>query len=64
MTTAIAFEHVVKRYGDTRAVDDVSFSVEAGEMFGLIGPDGAGKTTSIRLRAAARRQRPRRRVWA
>jgi ABC-2 type transport system ATP-binding protein len=49
MTTAIAFEHVVKRYGETRAVDDVSFSVEAGEMFGLIGPDGAGKTTSIRV---------------
>lgn len=49
MTTAIAFEHVVKRYGETRAVDDVSFAVEAGEMFGLIGPDGAGKTTSIRI---------------
>ena len=49
MTTAVAFDHVVKRYGQTRAVDDVSFAVEAGEMFGLIGPDGAGKTTSIRL---------------
>ncbi len=49
MTTAIAFDHLVKRYGDIRAVDDVSFAVEAGEMFGLIGPDGAGKTTSIRI---------------
>jgi len=49
MTDAVLFEHVVKRYGDTRAVDDVSFAVEAGEMFGLIGPDGAGKTTAIRL---------------
>jgi ABC-2 type transport system ATP-binding protein len=49
MTTAIAFEDVVKRYGDTRAVDGVSFVVDAGEMFGLIGPDGAGKTTSIRV---------------
>jgi ABC-2 type transport system ATP-binding protein len=49
MTTAIAFEAVVKRYGETRAVDGVSFSVAPGEMFGLIGPDGAGKTTSIRM---------------
>jgi len=49
MTTAIAFDHVVKRYGGTRAVDGVSFAVDAGEMFGLIGPDGAGKTTSIRV---------------
>jgi ABC-2 type transport system ATP-binding protein len=49
MTAAITFERVVKRYGDIRAVDDVSFAVEPGEMFGLIGPDGAGKTTSIRI---------------
>jgi len=49
MTAAVAFDGVVKRYGDVRAVDGVSFAVEAGEMFGLIGPDGAGKTTSIRM---------------
>lgn len=46
--TAIAFEDVVKEYGATRALAGVTFAVEAGEMFGLIGPDGAGKTTAIR----------------
>jgi ABC-2 type transport system ATP-binding protein len=47
--TAIRFHGVSKRYGATVAIDDLSFEVAAGEMFGLIGPDGAGKTTSIRL---------------
>lgn len=49
MTAAIAFDRVTRRYGDVHAVEDVSFAIEPGEMFGLIGPDGAGKTTSIRL---------------
>ena len=49
MTSAVTFDAVVKRYGDLRALDGVSLSVAPGEMFGLIGPDGAGKTTSIRL---------------
>jgi ABC-2 type transport system ATP-binding protein len=48
MTTAIDFENVVKRYGKVDALRGVSFSVNRGEMFGLIGPDGAGKTTAIR----------------
>jgi len=48
METAIQFENVVKRYGKVDALRGVSFSVGKGEMFGLIGPDGAGKTTSIR----------------
>ncbi|MDH4064048.1 MAG: ABC transporter ATP-binding protein [Acidobacteriota bacterium] len=38
-----------KRYGAVQALRDVSFDVARGEMFGLIGPDGAGKTTTIRL---------------
>jgi ABC-2 type transport system ATP-binding protein len=49
MATAVSFDRVSKRYGEVRAVDDVSFAIESGEMFGLIGPDGAGKTTSIRM---------------
>jgi len=47
--TAISFDRVVKRFGQTVAVDELSFAVQRGEMFGLIGPDGAGKTTSIRV---------------
>jgi ABC-2 type transport system ATP-binding protein len=46
---AVGFARVTKRYGVVRAVEDVSFEIAAGEMFGIIGPDGAGKTTSIRL---------------
>jgi ABC-2 type transport system ATP-binding protein len=45
---AIEFTNVVKRYGAVEALRDVSFTVTRGEMFGLIGPDGAGKTTAIR----------------
>src|SRR5215212_9790780 len=48
MSTAIGFERVTKKYGATTALDGVSFEIAAGEMFGLIGPDGAGKTTAIR----------------
>lgn len=48
MPTAIAFDNVVKRYGTVDALRGVSFGVGEGEMFGLIGPDGAGKTTAIR----------------
>ncbi|MFH1984525.1 MAG: ABC transporter ATP-binding protein [Pseudomonadota bacterium] len=41
--------HLSKRYGDTRAVDDISLTVEKGQLFGFIGPNGAGKTTTIRM---------------
>ena len=46
---AIVFGAVVKRYGTLKALDGVSLSIGSGEMFGIIGPDGAGKTTAIRL---------------
>jgi ABC-2 type transport system ATP-binding protein len=49
LVPAIALREVARRYGDTRALDGVTFDVRAGEMFGLIGPDGAGKTTAIRV---------------
>ena len=48
---AVLVEHLTKRFGDRLAVDDVSFSVEAGEVFGFLGPNGAGKTTTVRMLA-------------
>ena len=46
---AISIKNLVKRYEDVTAVDDLSFSVEAGEVFGLLGPNGAGKSTTINI---------------
>lgn len=46
---AIRLDRVLKRYGATDALSSLSFDVQQGEMFGVIGPDGAGKTTAIRL---------------
>jgi ABC-2 type transport system ATP-binding protein len=46
---AVTFEAVTKRYDATVALADLTLDVHRGEMFGLIGPDGAGKTTTIRL---------------
>jgi len=46
---AIEVEHITKTYNRVTALDDVSFSVDKGEVFGLIGPDGAGKTTMFRI---------------
>lgn len=45
----IEINNLSKSYGKTKALDNVSFNVERGELFGLIGPDGAGKTTMFRL---------------
>ena len=46
---AIEVKNVSKSYGKARALDSVSFSVSKGEVFGLIGPDGAGKTSMFRI---------------
>jgi len=46
--SVIEVKGLAKYYGQTHAVDDVSFSVEKGEVFGFLGPNGAGKTTTIR----------------
>ena len=48
MTDLIEATGLSKRYGDTRALDDVSFKVAAGRIVGLIGPNGAGKTTALK----------------
>ena len=55
MTALIETNHLHKSFGDTHAVDDLSLSVAAGEIYGLVGPDGAGKTTALRLLCGALR---------
>ncbi len=49
--TSVAIEacHLVKDFGEVRAVDDVSFSVPRGTVLGMLGPNGAGKTTTVRM---------------
>ncbi len=49
MTAIITIENLTKRFGDIIAVDGLQLHVEEGEMFGLVGPDGSGKTTAIRM---------------
>lgn len=48
MKSIISVNNLIKKFGDITAVDGVSFNVYAGEMFGIVGPDGAGKTTTMR----------------
>jgi len=45
----LATEHLTRRFGELTAVDDLSISVEEGEIFGLLGPNGAGKSTAIKM---------------
>lgn len=49
----IEAQHITRKYGDLTAVNDVSMTVEKGELIGVIGPDGAGKTTFLRMLAGA-----------
>ncbi len=49
MSVTISVQNVSKSFGETKAVDNVSFEAEKGRIFGLLGPNGAGKTTTIRM---------------
>jgi ABC-2 type transport system ATP-binding protein len=49
MRSAVVCEALTKRFGPVHAVEDLSFTVEPGEVVGFLGPNGAGKTTTIRL---------------
>lgn len=49
--TVVSVNNLVKDYANLRAVDNISFTIEEGEIFGLIGPNGAGKTTTLRIMA-------------
>ena len=51
LQSAIVAEGLTKSFPGVRAVDHLSFDVRAGEIFGLVGPDGAGKTTTLRMLA-------------
>ena len=55
MTALIEASHLRKTFGATVAVDDLSLHVESGEIYGLVGSDGAGKTTTVRLLVGALR---------
>ena len=49
----VSASNLKKHFGDTHAVDDVSLRIQSGEIYGLVGADGAGKTTTIRLLVGA-----------
>ena len=48
-TMVITVENISKSFGNVRAVQNLSFSVEAGHCFGFLGPNGAGKTTAMKI---------------
>lgn len=48
----LTLEHVSKHFGNIKAVDDLSFTIEKGDVVGLLGPNGAGKTTTMRMIAS------------
>ncbi len=53
MEYLVQASHLKKHFGDVQAVDDVSLQIKAGEVYGLVGSDGAGKTTTMRLLVGA-----------
>ncbi len=55
MHPTVSLRGLTRRFGNVRAVDDLSFDVARGELFGIVGPDGAGKTTTLRMLAGVLR---------
>jgi ABC-2 type transport system ATP-binding protein len=55
MSHIIEVKNLVKKYGSFTAVNDISFSVEEGEVFGILGPNGAGKTTTLEMMEGLKR---------
>src|SRR5574337_1458759 len=51
MSHVIEIENLVKHYGDVKAVNGISLKVKQGEIFGLLGPNGSGKTTTLSMLA-------------
>ena len=49
MEPIIQAHDLTRRFGDLTAVDHLNLTIAAGEIFGLVGPDGAGKTTTLRM---------------
>ena len=49
MSAVLETRGLTKRFGELTAVDHLDLTVAAGEIFGLVGPDGAGKTTTLRM---------------
>jgi len=55
MNIVVKVNNLTKKYGDLTAVNDISFSIEKGEIFGLLGPNGAGKTTTVEMMEGLRK---------